>query len=185
MLKYVLNNYYKDTNLDHVNNEYKYHHFKFISNYHGCIINKMCDKGNLEIAKILFKFFFREVEKNINNFDVHPREIYHDINCYLYNICKGACKYGNYDIMAWLLDDFLFKNNNYKPNISQNREYIFRTACVNGHFEIVRLLKKYFPNIDHHVFNNHCHRNATNNKILCWLENDCQFSSHTKSARKN
>ena len=59
-------------------------------------------------------------------------------------------------------------------NYSANDDYLFQRVCENQRFDIAYLLKKYFPDIDHHVSDdkwiNYVYSDP---KFSEWMKNDC------------
>ena len=166
-------------------NENNLHNYPMLST----IFEKMCKNNQLQTIK-----FVLENIKHINYgnaFDIACREINIElIELLLENslpidretIDKEfvyACKNNKFDIVKILLENFS------GINVHVNDEYIFKKCCREGNLEMAMMLKKYNPNINHHIDRDYCYGVAKSREMLDWLESDCPITiSNTKSARK-
>ena len=123
-----------------------------IDNYPNIIINNFIDTYSdisiyeddvgMELAKYLF-------EKLGNN--IGPKNIYY--------ILHDACIFGNFDMVNYIINTFTILDDYNKLNKA------FYEACTNDNFEIARLLKINYPEINH-------------NKLVQWYE-DYEHTNET------
>ena len=60
-----------------------------------------------------------------------------------------------------------------KSYIDDNLQTMFYFACAYGYIEIAKLIKKEFPDFDHHFDDDACYKMTKCEKILEWLNTEC------------
>ena len=93
-----------------------------------------------------------------------------------HNILIYSCEHGFLEIVVDIIN-----NHSTFLNPHHMNDLAFCKACENNNFEIAKILKYTYHDINHkHVKINRC----KSPELIEWLQNDCPMSNNTKSSRK-
>lgn len=150
--------------------------------YNGYVYRLICQFNNIELLHVIYNKFDLPFSEISNGFIIACKNNSIDVMNFLYenhgnnmNIkfsnkdIKNICTNGHCEVIEFLI----INNFNLEDIIHLDNEFIFRKSCEVGNFEIVKLLKFNFSNIDHNVLDNWCINHTTNEKIKNWLLQNC------------
>ena len=147
--------------------------------HYGKFIKHILDNYELDIHKNSEELFREVCNYNMISLANYMLKKYNNIDTSTYGcqIFRNACQKGNVDIVQLVINDINFKKHNSQIYTG------FLKACKENRFEILKIIKTKFPELDIYYKSGLFIDTATDIRIINWLRNDCKTFTH-KSARK-